>query len=156
MSCILVIDDDANYRMILRGFIEDKGHTVLEAADADEGLRVFLNEKIDLVVSDLMMPNKSGLELLEELKNVQSKVLFIMVTGYPTPDMAIASMKAGAFDFLVKPVDMNQLAAVMNRALSTVELRGRLSTLRGVNLALLISIPVWILIGILVRVLLIR
>ncbi|MBU0509746.1 response regulator [bacterium] len=152
MARILVIDDDADYRTILRSFIEEKGHSVIEAGSADEGLRVFINEKVDLVVSDLMMPNKSGLELLEELRKLQSKVLFIMITGYPTVDMATAAMKAGAYDFLVKPVDMNQLASVMTRALSTVEMRSQLSTLRGVNLALLISIPVWIVIGILIRI----
>ncbi|MFZ5434024.1 MAG: response regulator [Calditrichota bacterium] len=152
MARILVIDDDENYRMILRSFVEEKGHTVWEAEDAAEGLKIFMQEKVDLVISDFMMPNKTGLELLKELKSINSKVLFIMVTGYPSVDMATESMKAGAFDFLVKPVDINQLAAVMTRALSTVELRTQLTTLRGVNLALLLSIPLWIIIGILVRV----
>lgn len=156
MARILVIDDDENYRMILRSFVEEKGHSVWEAENAAEGLKIFMQEKVDLVISDFMMPNKTGLELLQELKSINSKVLFIMVTGYPSVDMATQSMKAGAFDFLVKPVDINQLAAVMTRALSTVELRTQLTTLRGVNLALLISIPLWILIGILVRVFLFR
>jgi DNA-binding NtrC family response regulator len=151
VSRILVIDDDEGYRAVLRGFIEERGHTVLEAADADEGLAVFRQQKVDLVVSDLMMPLKSGLELLQEMKQINARVLFIMVTGYPSLELAATATKAGAFDFLMKPVDPDQLAAVMHRALSTVELRSNLSVMKGMNMALLLSIPIWIIIGILVR-----
>ena len=156
MARILVIDDDESYRSILRGFIEEKGHTVIEADGADAGVKVFMEEKIDLVISDLMMPVKSGMELLKELRAIQPKVLFIMVTGYPAVDTATAAIREGAFDYLAKPIDMQQLTAVMHRALSTIELRTHLSTMRGMNVALLISIPFWILVGILVRALLLR
>lgn len=156
MARILVIDDDPAYRTILRGFIEEKGHTVIEAEGANAGLKVFLQEKIDLVISDLMMPEKSGMELLQEIRDIQADALVIMVTGYPTVETATAAMKAGAYDFLVKPVEIDQLAAVMRRALSTVELRSNLSTVRGLNMALLISIPFWIALGILARIFLFR
>ena len=86
----------------------------------------------------------------------QPKVLVIMVTGYPTVDTATSAIKEGAYDFLVKPVDVNQLDAVMHRALSTIELRSNLSTMRGMNVALYLSIPFWILVGILVKVFLFR
>ncbi|MBI5059267.1 response regulator [candidate division KSB1 bacterium] len=156
MARILVIDDDPAYRAVLRGFIEDKGHTVLEADGVDVGMNVFLHEKIDLVISDLMMPVKTGMDLLHELKRVNPKVLFVMVTGYPALDTAKQAIRDGAYDFLIKPVEMHQLAMVMNRALATLELRSNLTTVRGINTALLISIPVWILLGILVRMLLTR
>ena len=156
MARILVIDDDSSYRALLRQIIEEKGHTAIEAENADDGLGIFLREKIDLVVSDLMMPLKSGMELLHELRQINPKVLFIMVTGYPTLDTATKAIKEGAYDYLVKPVDMNQLAVVMNRALATLELRSNLTTMRGVNIALLVSIPFWIVLGILVRMLLAR
>ena len=156
MARILVIDDDGSYRALLREFIEEKGHTVIEAENADQGLGIFLREKIDLVVSDLMMPVKSGMELLHELRQINSKVLFVMVTGYPTLDTATRAIKEGAYDYLVKPVDMHQLALVMNRALATLELRSNLTTMRGLNVALLLSIPFWIILGILVRMLMIR
>ncbi len=116
MARILVIDDDASYRALLREFIEEKGHSVLEASDADEGLSVFLREKIDLVVSDLMMPVKSGMELLHELRQINPKVLFVMVTGYPTLDTATKSIKEGAYDYLVKPVGKYDLIAAIEKA----------------------------------------
>lgn len=156
MARILVIDDDAAYRALLREFIEDKGHTVIEAENADEGTAVFLRETIDLVISDLMMPVKSGIDLLHELKRINPKVLFILVTGYPGVDTAIKAIRDGAYDYLAKPVEMNQLAAVMNRALSTLELRSNLTTMRGLNLALLLSIPFWIILGIVIRMMLMR
>ncbi len=156
MARILVIDDDQSYRTILRRFIEEKGHTVIEADGADAGLKVFVEEKIDLVICDLMMPVKSGMDMLRELRAIQPKVLFIMITGYPGVETATSAIREGAFDYLVKPVDMHQLTAVMHRALSTIELRTHLSTMRGMNVALLISIPFWILIGVLVRALLLR
>ena len=154
MAHILVIDDDATYRSILREFIEKAGHSVTEAENADDGVGIFLKEKIDLVISDLMMPVKSGIDLLQELKRIDPKVLFILITGYPTIDAATAAMKAGAYDFLVKPVEMNQLTAVMKRALATLELKSNLSTVRGVNVALFLSLPLWILAGYMVKVLL--
>jgi DNA-binding NtrC family response regulator len=156
MARILVIDDDSGYRTILRSFIEEKGHTVLEADGADAGLKIFMEEKVDLVISDLIMPEKSGMDLLRQLRNINPKVLFIMVTGYPAVDTATSAIREGAYDYIAKPVDMNQLTAVMQRALSTIELRSNLSTMRGVNVALLISIPFWIIVGILVRALLLR
>ena len=140
MAHILVIDDDATYRSILREFIEKAGHTVSEAENADDGVQVFLKDKVDLVISDLMMPVKSGMDLLAELKRIDPKVLFILITGYPTIDAATDSIKAGAYDFLVKPVEMNQLTAVMKRALKTLELKSNLKTIRGVNVALLLSV----------------
>ncbi|MCB1059525.1 MAG: response regulator [Calditrichaeota bacterium] len=147
MARILVIDDDHDYRSILREFIEGRGHTVLEAENASSGTDIFLREKIDLVVSDFMMPEKSGMELLSELKNIHPKVLFIMVTGFASLDTAKEAMRLGAYDLLSKPVDMDQLSSVMQRALSTIELQSNLSTVRGVNIALMLSIPLWLGVG---------
>jgi DNA-binding NtrC family response regulator len=147
MARILVIDDDQDYRTILREFIESRGHTVLEAGDASSGTDIFLREKIDLVVSDFMMPEKSGMELLAELKSIHPKVLFIMVTGFASLDTAKEAMRLGAYDLLSKPVDMDQLSSVMQRALSTIELQSNLSTVRGVNIALMLSIPLWLGVG---------
>lgn len=156
MARILVIDDDASYRALLREFIEEKGHTVVEAETADAGSAIFLREKIDLVISDLMMPVKSGMDLLQELKRINPRVLFIMVTGFPGVESAVEAGKEGAYDYLVKPIEMSQLAAVMNRALATVELRSNLTAMRGLNVALLVSIPFWIILGIVIRMLIMR
>jgi DNA-binding NtrC family response regulator len=153
MSRILIIDDDADYRAMLRAFIEERGHSVMEADSADAGMSLFLNDKADLVISDMRMPVKSGLDLLQELKRVNPKVLFIMITGFPDVDTAVRATREGAFDYLAKPTATADLAAVMNRALAQVELRSNLTTMRGLNIALLISIPLWIVLGIAIRML---
>lgn len=147
MAGILVIDDDSNYRELLRELVEDKGHTVYEAGNAHEGMQIYLSEKTDLVISDLVMPEKDGLELLKEMKMVRPDTLFIMITGYPTVESAVQAMKEGAYDYLMKPVEQDQLTGVMNRALGTLELKRSVATMRGMNIALLISIPVWLILG---------
>jgi DNA-binding NtrC family response regulator len=154
MARILIIDDDSTSRDVLRQFVETKGHTVIEAKDANEGLEIFLKEKVDLVISDFIMPGKSGIDLLREMRGINPKVLFVMVTGYPSLETATLAIKDGAYDYMTKPVERDQLAAVMNRALATLELRSNLTAVRGMNVALLVSIPVWILLGFLVRMLL--
>lgn len=152
MARILVIDDNEDFRQILLRFVESQGHTVFEAADADTGLQIFIEQKVDLVISDLMMPVKTGMDLLYELRKTNPKLLFIMVTGYPSEESAAQAAEAGAYDYLAKPLDMNQLKAVMQRALSAVELRSKLSAVRGLNIALWISIPIWVILGILIRI----
>ena len=147
MSNILIIDDDPDYREVLRGFVEAKGDTAYEAGSADEGMQTYLTEKIDLVISDLVMPDKDGLEFLKETKMIRADTLFIMVTGFPAVETAVQAMKEGAYDYLMKPVDKNQLTGVLNRALGAFELRRSLSAMKGVNAALLMSIPVWLVVG---------
>lgn len=150
MAGILIIDDDPTYREILREIIQAKGHTVYEAGSANEGIRVYLSEKIDLVISDLMMPEKNGIELLEEMRGIRADTLFIMITGFPTIETAVKAIKEGAYDYLMKPLDMNQLIGVLNRALGTLELRRSISTMKGLNTALFISIPFWLILGIII------
>jgi len=147
MSNILIIDDDPDYREVLCGFVEAKGDTPYEAGSADEGMQTFLTEKIDLVISDLVMPDKDGLEFLKEMKMIRADTLFIMVTGFPEVETAVKAMKEGAYDYLMKPVDKNQLTSVLNRALGALELRRSLSAMKGINTALLMSIPVWLVLG---------
>jgi len=144
---ILIIDDDPDYRQILKEIVEAKGHTVYEAAGADEGMKVYLAERIDLVISDLVMPEKNGLELLKEMKIVRPDALFIIITGYPTVETTVQAIKEGAYDYLLKPVDTGHLTGVLNRALGALELKRSIATMKGMNTALLISIPIWLILG---------
>jgi DNA-binding NtrC family response regulator len=151
---ILIIDDDPDYRQILRDIVEAKGHTVYEASGADEGMKVYLAERIDLVISDLVMPEKSGLELLKEMKMIRPDTLFIIITGFPTIETTVQAMKEGAYDYLLKPVDTGHLTGVLNRAFGTLELKRSMSTIKGMKKALLISIPIWLIIGVIIALIL--
>ena len=102
---ILVIEDDETFRCFLETILADEGYEVRAAVDGQEGLRLLLREAFDLVVSDLKMPGKSGLELFRESRQEISPPQFIFLTAFGKVDEAVAAMKEGAVDFLTKPLD---------------------------------------------------
>lgn len=124
-GCILVVEDDATFRSFLQTILQDDGHEVQTAADGVQGLRLLRQGNFDLVVSDLKMPGKSGLELFREARNDPGAPQFIFLTAFGRVDEAVAAMKEGAVDFLSKPLDdPDTLLALVNRALET-EARAR-------------------------------
>ena len=120
---ILLVEDDETFRGFLQTVLEDEGHEVSTAEDGLEGLRVLQRENFDLVISDLKMPGKSGLELFRETRQDASPPLFIFLTAFGRVDEAVAAMKEGAVDFLTKPLaDPDTLLALVRRA---IESQGR-------------------------------
>ena len=108
---ILVVDDEAIQRELLRGFLENLGHEVFEAQDGEQAIAIFREEPIDLVLLDQKMPGMSGEETLEQLKAINPMPRCIMITAYGTVGTAVNVMKLGADDFLEKPVDLERLGA---------------------------------------------
>jgi len=117
---ILVVEDDDTFRSFLQTILQDDGHEVQTAADGVKGLRLLRQGNFDLVVSDLKMPGKSGLELFRETRNDPGPPQFIFLTAFGRVDEAVAAMKEGAVDFLSKPLDdPDTLLALVNRAIET-------------------------------------
>ncbi len=114
---LLVIDDEALQRETLGGFLKKRGYKVSLAEDGAKGLQKILRESVDLVISDMRMPGMTGQELLEELKNRQLPTQVIITTAFGTVETAVEAMKSGAFTFLSKPVDLDQLEITIERAL---------------------------------------
>ena len=119
---ILVVDDEAGQRNTLAGALRDRGHTVFEAADGEAALARLRQDSIDLLLTDMRMPGMSGHELLAECRELQPDLPIVVMTAYGTVDVAVAAMKSGAADFLTKPIDLDQLELVVERALNTREL----------------------------------
>lgn len=120
---ILLVEDDETFRGFLQTVLEDAGHEVESAEDGLEGLRLLRRENFDLVISDLKMPGKSGLELFRETRQDVSPPLFIFLTAFGRVEEAVAAMKEGAVDFLTKPLDdPDALLVLVNRA---IESQGR-------------------------------
>jgi DNA-binding NtrC family response regulator len=94
------------------------------------------------------MPEMDGLELLHHIQEIDKKVMVIFLTGYPSLDSAISAMRAGAFDYLVKPVNLDELKLRIERGIERLEHLKALPLLRGLNWALLVSIPLWLVLGI--------
>lgn len=115
---IVVVDDEESIREGCRQTLEGEGYRAMVAKDGLQGIRIVEEAKPRVVLLDLSMPNMGGLEMLERLPGIDPRIVPIIITGYGTVDSAVASMKLGAFDFIAKPFDMDQLLDVVNRGMS--------------------------------------
>lgn len=123
-ATILIVDDDAVFRELLTTILDAAGYTVAAASDGGEGLRRIQRERFDLVISDLKMPVRSGLELFHLVHDEPNSPLFIFITAYGRLEEAVAAIKGGAFDFLPKPLENPAaLLATVKRAIDQVELQ---------------------------------
>jgi DNA-binding NtrC family response regulator len=122
-ATILIVEDDAVFRELLRTILDSAGYTVATADDGGEGLRRIQRERFDLVLCDLKMPVRSGLDLFRATRSEAAAPLFIFITAFGRVEEAVAAIKEGAFDFLTKPLpDPASLLATVGRALEQVEL----------------------------------
>ena len=117
MAKILVIDDEKSIRDTLKEILEYEDHKVDVAADGEEGLDQFKNNKYDLVLLDIKMPKKDGIEVLEDIYGVATDVPVIMISGHGNIDTAVESIKKGAYDFIEKPLDLNRLLVTIRNAM---------------------------------------
>ena len=121
---ILLVDDEADVRKSISRFLEKLGHVVTCAADGMEALREFHLREINLVITDIRMPEIDGLEFLRRIKVIEkSPVDVIVVTGHGDTTSAIRALKYGAFDYLQKPIDVRELAIVIERSAAYLTLR---------------------------------
>jgi two-component system nitrogen regulation response regulator GlnG len=119
---LLVVDDEEGIRFSFRHTFEDGDVRVLTAATATEGLNRVQEDRPDVVVLDLQLPDRSGLALFQEIKALDAKQPVIFITTHGTTESAIEAMKQGAFDYLVKPVDLDRLSLLIARAFETARL----------------------------------
>ena len=113
---ILVVDDDRTGRETLAEAVYEMGYEVASAAGGVEALDILRRREIDLVLTDLKMPEMDGLEVLARAKEIRPDVFVILVTAFATVDTAVAAMKAGAYDYVMKPIDLRQLRVLLERA----------------------------------------
>ncbi|MDD5287123.1 MAG: sigma-54 dependent transcriptional regulator [Desulfuromonadaceae bacterium] len=116
-SKILIIDDDTSLRRVLEYNLQEAGYQVYVAAGGEEGLRLFLEENPILVISDMKMPGMDGMQLLKAVKERSPETLVIMITAFGTVDMAVEAMKAGAYDYITKPFNRDELRLIVAKAL---------------------------------------
>ena len=114
---ILVVDDEEPQRRVLAGFLRKAGYEVEAASSADEALAVVAARMVDLVLTDLRMPGKTGVELLDAVRGVNPEVPVVVMTAYGTVASAVDAMKRGAADYLGKPVDLDELEVLVVRTL---------------------------------------
>jgi two-component system NtrC family response regulator len=114
---VLVVDDEEAQRKVLAGFLRKRGFEVVASSGVDEALGHAASRTIDLAITDLKMPGKGGLELLEGLHGINPEIPVIVVTAFGTVASAVEAMKRGAADYLTKPVDLDELEVLVARTL---------------------------------------
>ncbi|MBZ0159039.1 MAG: sigma-54 dependent transcriptional regulator [bacterium] len=124
---ILVVDDEENIRWALRKALEREGHQVVAAADGLEGFRRATDPGIDLVLMDIKMPGADGLETLSRIKETRPELPVIIMTAFGTLQAAVQAMKRGAYDYITKPFDFDELAIVVRRVFEIRELTERVA-----------------------------
>ena len=112
---VLLIDDEQAQRISLERFLKRRGYVVHAAASGEEALDIVQRETIDLVLTDFRMPGLTGLDVLERVKELNPDIEVVVLTAYGNVDDAVAIMKQGAYDYLSKPVDLEELDALIGR-----------------------------------------
>jgi two-component system, NtrC family, response regulator HydG len=114
---ILVVEDDPTVGESIRLLLRKRGYSILLASHGKEGLHVFRQKSVDLVITDLVMPRMDGIELLEAVKSLKPETEVIVISAQGTIEKAVQAMKLGAFDFIEKPINPRVISLVVERAL---------------------------------------
>ncbi|ALJ00884.1 sigma-54-dependent transcriptional regulator [Rufibacter tibetensis] len=130
MPKILIIDDERSIRYTLKEILEYENYTVDEAEDGERGLELLQKSKYDVVLCDIKMPKLDGMEVLERATILVPDTPFIMISAHGTIDTAVEATKKGAYDFLVKPPDLNRLLVSVRNALDKATLVTETKTLK--------------------------
>lgn len=125
---ILIVDDEINSTILLKKVLEKKGYNPLTENDSKAALSMIENDEFDIVISDLQMPDVSGLDLLKAKKE---DTLFIMITGFGSIDSAVEAMKLGAFDYIGKPFNLEEFILKFDKAIENIELNKKVANLRS-------------------------
>jgi len=117
MDTILVVDDEPNYLIVLSELLKEEGFEVLTAQRGEEGLRIVEETDLDLVITDMRMPGMDGVELLQAIKSYNANLPVIMITAFGEVEKAVIAMKAGAYNYLVKPFNNEELIVNIRKAI---------------------------------------
>ncbi|MFA6110544.1 MAG: sigma-54 dependent transcriptional regulator, partial [Candidatus Latescibacterota bacterium] len=127
---VLAVDDQQPVLRLLQQALADQGYEVRTAASGAEALEAYRSTPADVVLLDLHLPRMPGIEVLVQLRRLDAEATVIIMTGYGSVESAVSAMKAGAADYLVKPLDLGFLEVALERALARRRERGELSLLR--------------------------
>ena len=120
---LLIIEDDKIMRVTLTDYLRSKGHEVVACSLGKKGVTVFHKEDFSLVISDVMLPDMNGLDILQNIKEKDPNAVVIIITAYGTIKDAVEALKLGAFDYITKPFALEEFNLIINRALEVKELK---------------------------------
>lgn len=130
MKSVLIVDDDSSIRRSFTNLLNEEGMTVLNAPNGESAIKICENTKINLVFLDLQLPDIHGLKVLERIKNIDSDILVIIITGYASIDSAIKAMKIGAYEYITKPFKADAVKIITKLAIEKSDLKRRVTFLQ--------------------------
>lgn len=130
-ACVLIVDDEKGIRDASERIISRMGCRALKASCGEDGLDILNKEKVSVVLLDMKMPGIDGIEVLQRIMEMDDDILVIVITGFATVETAIDAMKKGAYDFIPKPFEPDQLRIVVNRALEKIRLSSEAAKLEA-------------------------
>lgn len=128
---VLVVDDEHLIRWSLEQNLKKQGYEVITAGNGEDALRFVREEQPDLVLLDIQLPGISGMEVLEKIKEFDEEIIVIMVTAHGGLETAVNAMRVGAYDYINKPFNLDEMAVVIKKALETFDLRREVARLRS-------------------------
>ena len=144
---IMVVDDEEDIRKVITIYLEKVGYEVVSAKDGQDALNKFRKGHFDVILSDLTMPELDGLELLDKIREFDKDVIFLMITGHPSIETAVNAIKKGAYDYIEKPVQLEEMKMKIERAFENKYLKEQLRASRGFTLAFVVSIALWLILA---------
>jgi DNA-binding NtrC family response regulator len=130
MTTVLIVEDEAKMLRLLDLHLTEEGFQTRTAQDAEVGLKILNQERIDLVLTDYKLPGMTGLEFLQAAKRVNAAVPFVVMTAYGSVETAVDAMKAGASDYVLKPFSLAEISVVIHKELDSSRLREENRSLR--------------------------
>lgn len=122
---ILIADDEAPVRTVLRRFFESEGFEVCEATDGINALETFRKRRFHVVLTDLKMPGSDGLEVVKQIKQIRPQTVVLVLTGYPSSDTTLKALELGSDGYVSKPVDLSRLKSLVVRTLMLHKWEGK-------------------------------
>ncbi len=145
---LLVVDDEGQIRRIFEDYFASLGYTIQTAESGKEALKKVSPDGFDCVLCDLMMPEMDGMEFLRAFREKDKKSVFFLMTGYPSIESAISAIKLGAYDYVTKPLNLEDVRIKIERAIHLKGVEKSLQKAHGLLWAVLISVPLWLILGV--------
>jgi DNA-binding NtrC family response regulator len=145
---LLVVDDESEIRRIFEDYFSSLGYSVVAAENGRDALEKFVSGSFDCVLSDLMMPIMDGMEFLRALREKDKETAFFLMTGYPSVRSTVDAMKLGAYDYVTKPLNLEDVRIKVERAIHARAAEKSLKTTHGLLWSIVISVPLWLILGV--------
>jgi DNA-binding NtrC family response regulator len=156
MAVLWVVDDEEPVGDVLSGMLHELGYDARVFTDARKALAEYRPGRVDAVIADVRMPGMDGLEFTRALREKDPKAVVMILTGFPSVEDAVEAIKMGASDYLTKPFRIEEIRMRVLRALEARDLHDRFRRNRTLTWALIGSLPVWFVLGILLALLVAR